>query len=131
MSLGAMVSAGVTIPDAMRMLADSANRYLKNILEHTLHYIANGDNLGRALSNTGRDFPDAEIIGDLTIYADMNEFDENLNRVANDYLNESVRKMEKISNTLNSLGILLVSAIIAWVVLGTFQMQDQITSALS
>lgn len=131
MSLAAMVSAGVTIPDAMRMLADNANRYLRNILDRTLRFIANGDNLGRALQNTGRGFPDDEIIGDLTIYADMNEFDENLTQVANDYLNESVRKMEKISNILNSLGILLVSAIIAWVVLGTFQMQDQITSALS
>lgn len=131
MSLGAMVSAGVTIPDAMRMLADSANKYLRKILESALRFIANGDNLGVALQRTNRDFPEAEIVGDLTIYADMNGFDENLNQIANDYLNESVRKMEKISNTLNSVGILLVSAIIAWVVLGTFQMQDQITSALT
>jgi type II secretory pathway component PulF len=131
MSLGAMVSAGVTIPDAMRMLSDNASRYLRRILDRALRFIANGDNLGVSLSKTGYDFPDSEIVGDLTIYADMNGFDENLNRVANDYLNESVYKMEKISNTLNSLGILLVSAIIAWVVLGTFQMQDQITAALS
>ncbi len=131
MSLAAMVSAGVTIPDAMRMLADNANRYLRRILDVALHHIANGDNLGVALTHTKRNFPDSEIIGDLTIYADMNGFDENLTRVSNDYLNESVRKMEKISSTLNSVGILLVSAIIAWVVLGTFQMQDQITAALS
>lgn len=130
MSLAAMVSAGVTIPDAMRMLADSANRYLRAILDMALHFIANGDNLGVALSKTNRDFPDSEIAGDLTIYADMNGFDENLTSVANDYLNESVRKMEKVSNTLNSLGILLISGIIAWVVLGTFQMQDQITAML-
>ena len=131
MSLAAMVSAGVTIPDAMRMLADNANRYLRRILDSALRFIANGDNLGIALEKTKYEFPDSEIIGDLTIYADMNGFDENLTQVANDYLNESVRKMEKVSSTLNSLGILLVSAIIAWVVLGTFQMQDQITSALS
>lgn len=131
MSLAAMVSAGVTIPDAIRMLADNANRYLRKTLDITLRYIANGDNLGTALTRAKRNFPDDEIIGDLTIYADMNDFDENLTQVANDYLNESVRKMEKISNTLNSAGILLVSAIIAWVVLGTFQMQDQITAALS
>ena len=87
--------------------------------------------MGVALSKSEYDFPDSEIIGDLTIYADMNGFDENMNHVANDYLNESVRKMEKISSTLNSVGILMVSAIIAWVVLGTFQMQDQITAALS
>lgn len=131
MSLSSMVAAGITIPDAMRMLADTSNKYLRSILEDTLHYIANGDNLGNALRNTGRDFPNKEIIGDLAIYADMNNFDENLSRVANDYLEESVRKIETISNAMNSIGILLVSAIIAWVVLGTFQMQDQITNALT
>ncbi len=131
MSLAAMVGSGVTIPDAIRMLADNANRYLRSILERVLKFVANGDNLGVALMHAERDFPDAEIIGDLTIYADMNGFDDNLKQIANDYLDESVRKMEKISNILNSVGILLVSAIIAWVVLGTFQMQDQITSAIS
>lgn len=131
MSLSAMVAAGMTIPDALRMLADNANRYLRSILDDVSRYIANGDNLGMALSNSGRDFPDSEIIGDLAIYADMNGFDQNLSRVANDYLEESVRKMESVSNVMNSIGILLVSAIIAWVVLGTFQMQDQITAAFS
>lgn len=131
MSLSAMVAAGVAVPVALRMLADSANRYLRDILELTLHHIANGENLGLALSHTERNFPDEEIIGDLAIYADMNGFDQNLSQVANDYMEESVRKMESISNVMNSLGILLVSVIIAWVVLGTFQMQDQITSALT
>ncbi len=131
MSLASMVSAGITIPDAMRMLADNSSKYLRTILDSALHYIANGDNLGRALNNTGREFPNNEIAGDLEIYADMNGFDENLKNIANDYLEDSVRKMESISNTMNSIGILLVSAVIAWVVLGTFQMQDQITAALS
>ena len=65
------------------------------------------------------------------MYADMTDFDKNITAIANDYLDDSVRKMESISNVLNSVGIMLVSAIIAWVVLGTFQMQDQITAALS
>ncbi len=131
MSLSSMISAGITMPDALRMLADSSNRYLRRILEDTLHYIANGDNMGAALAKTGYDFPNKEIIGDLSIYADMNGFDKNLGAIANDYLDTSVRKMESISSVMNSLGILLVSMIIAWVVLGTFQMQDQITTALS
>lgn len=131
MSLSAMVAAGGAVPVVMKMLADNSNMYLRNILESTLRYIANGDNLGTALLNTDRDFPNEEIIGDLAIYADMNSFDENLLKIANDYLDESVRKMEAISSTLNSVGILLVSVIIGWVVFGTFQMQDQITAALS
>lgn len=131
MSLSAMISSGVAMPDAMRILADNSNRYLRNILENTLRYIANGDNLGVALSRTGADFPNKEIIGDLTIYSEMNDFSSNISHIANDYLQDSVRKMEAISSTLNSVGILLVSAIIAWVVLATFQMQDQITMMLS
>ncbi|MBO4700675.1 MAG: type II secretion system F family protein [Alphaproteobacteria bacterium] len=131
MSLSAMVAAGVTIPDAMRMLADNSNRYLRRILEETLHYIANGDNLGNALQNTGMDFPNNELIGDLTIYADMNDFDENLTQISNDYLENSVKKIESVSETLNTIGILLISGVIAWIVLGTFQMQDQITAFLS
>ena len=131
MSLSSMVAAGLTVPDAMRMLADNSNKYLRSILEDTLHYIANGANLGNALHNTGRDFPNSEIIGDLAIYADMAGFDKNLGRIANDYLNESVRKMESVSDVMNSIGILLVSAIIAWVVFGTFEMQNQITNILT
>ena len=130
MSLSAMVAAGVSVPDAMRLLADYSNRYLSNILEESLHYIANGENLGNALAATGKDFPSEEIIGDLIIYADMNDFAKNLNQIANDYMEESVRKMESISSVLNSVGIIVVSIIIGWVVMGTFQMQEQITSVL-
>jgi len=130
MSLAAMVSAGVSVPDAMRLLADNSNRYLSSILEDALHHIANGENLGNALAMTGKDFPSEEIIGDLIIYADMNDFDKNVNQIARDYMEESVRKMESIANILNSVGIILVSIIIGWVVFGTFQMQEQITSAI-
>lgn len=131
MSMSSMVASGCTVPVAIKMLADNSSRYLKNILNLTLHFIANGDNLGTALANTGRNFPNDEIAGDLAIYADMNSFDQNLSKIANDYLDESVRKMESISNTLNSVGVLLISLIIGWVVFGTFQMQDQITAALT
>ncbi len=128
MSLAAMVSSGISVPDAIRLLADSSNKYLSSILEEVLHHIANGENLGNALAMTGKDFPNEEIIGDLIIYSDMNDFDKNLDQIARDYMEESVRKMENISSVLNSVGIILVSIIIGWVVLGTFQMQEQITS---
>ena len=131
MSMAVMVSSGVSIPDAMRIIADNGSKYLRNILDKTLRHIANGDNLGNALQNTGMDFPSQELIGDLAVYSDMNDFDENLNHISNEYLEESVRKIESVSDALNTVGILLISGVIAWVVLGTFQMQDQITAFLS
>jgi len=131
MSLAAMVASGSSIPVAIRALADNSGDYLREILEKTNKFITNGDNLGRALLNTKSNFPNEDIIGDLAIYADMTGFDQNLSKIASDYLDESVRRMEKISGFMNSFGIILVSAVIAWVVFGTFEMQDQITAALS
>ena len=131
MSLAAMVSAGGSLPVALKTLADNSGRYLRNILEQTNRFVTNGENLGAALQHTGARFPNDEIIGDLAIYADMTGFDQNLNKIANDYLDDSVRRMEALSSFMNSFGILLVSAVIAWVVFGTFEMQDQITAALS
>ncbi|MCL2017556.1 MAG: type II secretion system F family protein [Alphaproteobacteria bacterium] len=131
MSLAAMVASGSSLPVAIKVLADNSRPYLRNILEKTNRFIANGDNLGRALYNTRSHFPNDDIAGDLTIYADMTGFDQNLTKIACDYLDDSVRRMERISNFMNSFGIILVSGVIAWVVFGTFEMQDQITSALS
>ena len=131
MSLSAMVAAGGSLPVAIKTLADNSSRYLRDILEKTNKFITNGENLGAALQRTGTHFPNDEIIGDLAIYADMTGFDQNLSKIANDYLDSSVRRMEALSSFMNSFGILLVSAIIAWVVFGTFEMQDQITAALS
>ncbi|MDR2770030.1 MAG: type II secretion system F family protein [Rickettsiales bacterium] len=131
MSLAAMMKSGTSLPNALKMQTDSGSRYLRSNILPAEHLIENGYNLGQALAGTGRHFPNDEIIGDLEIYADMNEFDKNLAGIANDYMEASVRKMEGLSSTLNSAGMLLVSAAIAWVVLGTLDMQDQITAALS
>jgi len=131
MSLAAMVSADVSVPDAMRLLADNSNRYLSSILNETLHYISNGDNLGTALAATGRNFPNEEIIGDLTVYSDMNDFDKNIDKIANDYMENAVRRMESLSGTMNAAGMALVSVVMGWVVLGTFAMQEQITAVLT
>jgi len=131
MSLSAMVMADVAVPDAMRLLADNSNRYLSYILNEALHHIANGENLGNALAATGMNFPNEEIIGDLVIYSDMNDFAKNVSKIANDYMETSVRKMESLSGALNALGMAMVSAVMGWVVMGTFAMQEQITSALT
>jgi len=130
MSLAAMVSADVSVPDAMKILADNSNRYLSSILNEALHYISNGENLGSALASTGRNFPSEEIIGDLTIYSDMNDFDKSISKIANEYMETSVRRMESISSAMNSAGMGLVSIVMGWVVLGTFAMQEQITAVL-
>ncbi len=130
LALSALVKGGTPVSNALRALRRDATRYLTERIDKTLVFINNGDNLGQALSKTGLDFPDPEIIGDLKIYSEMDNFEEALEKLANDWLDDSAYMIEQKAGILNMVALLCVSGVIAWAVMGTFVMQDQITSAM-
>lgn len=130
LALSALVKGGTPVSTALRALRRDASRYLKERIDKTLVYVNNGDNLGQALAKTGLDFPDREIIGDLKIYSELDNFEEALENLANEWLDESVYLIENKASILNMIAILTVAGIIAWAVMGTFEMQDQITSSM-
>ncbi|MBO7098027.1 MAG: type II secretion system F family protein [Alphaproteobacteria bacterium] len=130
LALSALVKGGVPVSVAMSSLKRDASRYLIERIDAALEYLKNGDNLGQALNKTGFQFPDKEIIADLKIYAELDNFEEALESLANNWLEESVYMIEQKAGILNMIAILCVAAIIAWAVFGVFDMQDQITSAM-
>ena len=130
LAMSALVKGGTPVSNAMRALRRDASRYLKERIDKTLVFINNGDNLGQALSKTGLDFPDPEIIADLKIYSELDNFEEALENLANNWLDESVYMIEQKASILNMVALLSISGVIAWAVMGVFEMQDQITSAM-
>ena len=130
LAMSALIKGGTPVANALRALRRDSTRYLKERIDKTLVFINNGDNLGQALSKTGMDFPDPEIIGDLKIYSEMDNFEEALDKLANEWLENSAYTIEQKAGILNMVALLLVSGVIAWAVMGTFVMQDQITSAM-
>lgn len=130
LAMSALIKGGTPVANALRALRRDSTRYLRERIDKTLVFINNGDNLGQALSKTGMDFPDPEIIGDLKIYSEMDNFEEALDKLANEWLENSAYTIEQKAGILNMVALLLVSGVIAWAVMGTFVMQDQITSAM-
>lgn len=130
LALSALVKGGTPVSTALRVLRRDASRYLKERIDKTLVYVNNGDNLGQALAKTGLDFPDREIIGDLKIYSELDNFEEALDKLANDWLEESVYMIEEKAGVLNMAALLSIGGVIAWAVMGTFEMQDQITNSM-
>lgn len=130
LALSALVKGGTPVSTALRALRRDASRYLKERIDKTLVYVNNGDNLGQALAKTGLDFPDREIIGDLKIYSELDNFEEALDKLANDWLEESVYMIEEKAGVLNMAALLSIGGVIAWAVMGTFEMQDQITNSM-
>lgn len=130
LAMSALIKGGVPVSVALTSLKKDASKYLKERINAALVYIKNGDNIGQALNKTGFDFPDKEIIADLKIYAELDNFEEALESLANNWLEESVYMIEQKAEIMNMVAILTVAAIIAWAVFGVFDMQDQITSAM-
>lgn len=130
LALSALVKGGTPVSTALRALRRDASRYLQERIDKTLVFVNNGDNLGQALQKTKLDFPDKEVIADLKIYSELDNFEEALESLANEWLEESVYLIEQKAALLNMAAILSVGAVIAWAVMGTFEMQDQITSSM-
>ena len=130
LAMSALVKSGTPVSTSMRALRRDASKYLKERIDKTLIFVNNGDNLGQALAKTGLEFPDPEIINDLKIYSELDNFEEALEKLANEWLEESVYLIENKAAILNMVAILTVAGIIAWAVMGVFDMQDQITSAM-
>lgn len=130
LAMSALIKGGTPVSNALRALRRDASRYLAERIDKTLSYVNNGDNLGQALAKTGLNFPDAEVIGDLKIYSELDNFEEALEALANNWLEESVYMIEQKAAILNMVALLSISGVIAWAVLGVFEMQDQITSAM-
>ena len=130
LALSSLVKAGTPVSRALRSLRDNASPYLLYRIEKALVFINNGDNLGDALYKTGLNFPDKEIIGDLRIYAELDNFQAALDQLANSWLEDSIQSIGSRAEILNTVAILGVSGVIAWVVLGTFDMQDQLTKTM-
>lgn len=130
LSLAALVKAGTPVSRAMRSLRADASPYLLYRIDRTLIYINNGDNLGDALYRTGLKFPDEEVVGDLRIYAELDNFQDALGRLAQDWLESSIRDIDQKAAILNGVAILLIAAVVAWVVMGTFAMQEQMVSGM-
>ena len=131
LALSALVRAGMPVSKAVRsLMSEDTTPYLRIRLNRALMFINNGDNLGEALYHTRYGFPDEEIVGDLRIYSELDNFQEALENLANSWLDSSIRTIAKQAEVLNAIAILMISAVIGWVVWGTFVMQDQMVQGM-
>ncbi len=130
LSLSALIKGGVPISVALAALRKDSNRYLCERIDKAMDFIKNGDNLGQALYKSKLNFPDKEIVADLKVYAELDNFEEALDKLANDWLDASAEAVEAKASMLNMGAMFAISGIIAWAVFGVFEMQDQITSAM-
>lgn len=130
LTVSGMIKSGIPIPQILTMLQRGAGAWYAEKLSRTLYQVNNGFNLGEALHRTGFRFPDDETVQDLRAYANLNKFDETLEKLGTEWLEDSVQKIERQTGILRNISFVVLGGVFAWIATGIFSLQQQITNSL-
>jgi len=127
LSVASMMSAGIKIDEvSLARISRQSEPYLRQRIKGMLKYIASGENLGDALYNAGYDFPDAEIIGDLQIYARLRGFDQNLIRITRIWIDGLVDRVNVAMKIVNFVILVLIAVVIGCLIMSFYSVFQQI-----
>lgn len=129
-ALSAMVEAGLRIEVALEQLAENAGPWLRQRIETCLVGMRAGRPMGDALARSGYDFPDREIIEDLSVYSSLSGFEEALSMLGREWIDESVAQIEARMKFVFGISLVLVGALIAFMVSGMMDMQLQMSQVM-
>lgn len=130
LSLSSMVKAGIPIKQALTDLKKQASPYLAVRIEAGIRGLREGSNLGEAFAKSGYGFPDEEIIDDLIVYSSQGDLDAALEKIGNEWLKEGVKVVQLQSAIMNTVAKTLMSLIVVWITMGTFDLQQSISDAV-
>jgi type II secretory pathway component PulF len=114
-----MMRAGISLYDALKLLHQYANPYMRERIQGAMYGIRQGANLGVALGNAGHGFPDKRAIQFIRILASREGFSESINKYSERWLMASIKRIEMLATvSLNSM-LIVIGLVMALVVMGT------------
>lgn len=127
LSVASLMSAGVKLDEvSLARISKQSDPYLKERVRGIQKYIAAGENLGDALYNSGFEFPDNDIIGDLQIYARLRGFDQNLIRVTRIWVDGLVERINMAMQVVNFVILILIAVVIGMLITSFYSVFQQI-----
>lgn len=132
LSLSALIRSGTTVHESisqMKMMAKGkrGNPWLFEKMDLILWGINNGLNIGYSLERTKTGFPDQEIIDDLIVYSDLQNFDDTLHKVGRQFIDSGLQKIDAQAKILNTAVKIFFGITVAIFALGIMGVQMQVT----
>lgn len=127
LSVASLMSSGVKLDDnALRRIAANATPYLKERISAIGHHLSSGLNLGDAMAATNMDFPDAELIDDLRIYATLKGFETNLYSITHAWVGDVEAKVVAAMKILNTIALVAIAVTLGVLISSIFGIVQQI-----
>ncbi len=130
LSLANLLRARIKLQEALLMLAEHANPWLKERIEAALYGARIGANFGEALHRTGYAFPDQKAIQYLMILANQDGFEGALSRFGERWLQQSIQRIQAIAKAALAGGLLVIGVLMLIVIAGANGIQDAVQAGL-
>lgn len=130
-SLAALIKAGVKLPDALRVLSHGASPWLRSRLSAIQRQVSNGLSLGDAMHRTRLEFPSKDIVLDMRAYSNMDGFEEALERIGREWIDDSVVRIKKDFDAVKNILVILFGIILIAIASGIFTLQDMVTTSFA
>jgi type II secretory pathway component PulF len=127
-TLATMMRSGMQLASVLEYMLSSQNTtpYLLERVRAITDHSRAGRNLGEAMDECGMNFPDAEIVDDMCVYAALPGFHERLYEIARQYMDDGVQYMEHVSEFLHYAVYCCIIGEIVWVVSAINSLQQQV-----
>ncbi|MNJ62758.1 Bacterial type II secretion system protein F domain protein [compost metagenome] len=126
-----MIRAGIQLHDALLLLHEDSEPWLKERIGAAILGTRQGGNLGVALDRAGHRFPDKRSVQYLKILASREGFDEAINRFSQDWVEQCIKTVEQSAKLSLIISMALMAGLMALVALGTLDMQDALDRSVS
>ena len=130
LSLSSLIEAGISVPDALRIMARTATPwYQERLLSFRLMLLNGARNIGEAMHLSGYVFPSKHLVMDIRSYAALDGFEMMLGKLSRQWQDESIAAISAQMDVLRYVAIVFMGFVFMWIVSGMFALQQQISQA--
>lgn len=122
LNMSVMLRAGVGQLSALSILSRSASPWLRERIDAINYGVSSGKDFGTALKLAGHQFPDPMAIHFLQVLATRQSFAASMERFANRWLEQMLKRVETISKSLTALSAVIMGLLMIFVMVGIFQL---------
>ena len=128
LSAAALTRSNVLPMTMLRDMRSMASPWLCERIDKALVELINGaKNIGEALQRTKMDFPDKDIVDDIMIYASLGNFEEALDIVAREWMENGIERIQTQMGMFKTASTFAMGFAVMWIMSAIFSLQDIIS----
>lgn len=130
LNVAALMRANLQTLPLLARLSQHASPWLRERLTATAARVGEGEHLGKALRNTGFDFPSRECVNQLYLLTDGDGAEDIMEKFGERWLDTTVKRVERRAVMLNGMAVLMLLSFFGLVMGAIFQIQSMADAAM-